>query len=90
MVGLVLSSKFTRPLGDDFEEKLLATHQGMAHFAGTGPQGAICKACEFFGGLAKGDLTRPATCQKFRSLTGKQGQKIPPSACACKYFERRA
>lgn len=90
MVQLNLSPGLTRPLGDVFEENLVRTHQGMAHFAGTGPVGATCKGCTHFSTPSHAAAARAATCQKYQRLTGKQGQKIPPSADACKYFERRA
>ena len=32
----------------DLDRKIAATHRGMAHWAGTGPDGTTCGACEHF------------------------------------------
>jgi hypothetical protein len=91
---LALTPGLTAPLGERFEQNVRRTHNGMAHFAGTGPDRATCHSCAHWGGAEKAaavklDLSglKPATCAKFRALTGKLGQKIPHDAAACKYWE---
>lgn len=56
---------------------------GMAHFAGTGPTGAICGQCTLF---APDD----GRCSKFRELTGRRGAKVPSGSAACRYFTASA
>jgi hypothetical protein len=68
-----------------------ATHKGMAHLAGTGPNGRTCRECSHwdqFGDRNKYDgKLKDERCKKFSALSqGKKGQKVPPEALACKYF----
>jgi hypothetical protein len=71
------------------------TEPGMAHFAGTGPDGATCGQCKFRGywrermngsGFPIGG-SRSQACAKFHSLTGGHGPAINKNLRACKYFE---
>jgi hypothetical protein len=76
-----------------------ATHPGMAHFAGTGPQFKTCRDCAHwdhgpqdyhpkrgkFGGLIK-----PAPCRKYRAVANINGDKVPDDAAACKHFSPAA
>jgi hypothetical protein len=74
-----------------------ATHPGMAHFAGSGPELKTCRDCKFWEhdrhnyyakrGKHHG-RARPATCRKFRQLTNAAGTAIPDDAAACRYFEQ--
>ena len=77
------------------------THEGMAHFADTGPAGTRCGQCIFY--RYKRESTRetfnPKTntymkrlyatkgCKKFYQLTGRHGPEIDSDYSACKYFE---
>lgn len=69
------------------------THKGMAHFAGTGPNGRTCRECihwdHFNGSYRKGDgRISKASCKKFSALTrGEKGHPVPDDAMACKYFD---
>ncbi len=90
-----LSDKLTQP-DPEFTRKARATHPGMAHLAGEGPKGMTCRHCIFWQHFAfnyhskngkYGGLIRPASCAKFKTLTGKVGDPVPDDALACKYFE---
>jgi hypothetical protein len=66
---------------------------GMAHFAGTGPQFTKCRHCSHFESepppkkKAKPGPPKPATCRKYREITGNTGAKVPAEAASCKYYE---
>jgi hypothetical protein len=70
---------------------------GMAHFAATGPFGTTCKECIYLGDWkqtrnASGEIVstkRWGGCRKFRELTGKHGDAVPPGTESCRYFLRR-
>lgn len=73
-----------------------ASFPGMAHFAGTGPRGMTCRDCEFWFHTAYDyysktgkhhGLIRPATCTKYRMLTGQKGALVPDNAAACRHFQ---
>lgn len=65
------------------------TFAGMASWSGSGPDGAICRECEWF----QYDKTRPGKeqrCSMFKRLSGgKEGEKFPPTAPACRHFQKR-
>jgi hypothetical protein len=78
-------------------ERLAAnTHKGMAHFAGSGPDGETCRTCVFWkfekryfskGGRHGGQL-KPCACRKFKELmNGTTGAEVPHNARACKYWQ---
>jgi hypothetical protein len=62
------------------------SYSGMAHFAGTGPDGRRCGACAFFD---RKDDKPEAICTKYKALTNRIGKLIPLEALACKYFEAK-
>lgn len=66
------------------------TFSGMAHFAGTGPHGKICKQCKLwdYDPIKSPDETK-ARCKKYKALTNKVGNMVPRDAQACKHFENR-
>jgi hypothetical protein len=74
-----------------------ASHPGMAHFAGTGPQGKTCRECVFWAhgphdyraknGKYRG-LIEPAKCNKYQQITTQAGAKVPDEAMSCRYFEQ--
>jgi hypothetical protein len=74
--------------------KIRASYPGMAHFAGTGPQGQTCRACIHWTGCgdpvgysSKFGTPNPRRCAKFQSLmNGKRGDKVPHDARACRHF----
>ena len=66
------------------------TYRGMAHFAGTGPQGFYCMACVHFEKRhhkTSGHLL-PGSCAKFVQLMqrGTKPIRFSGSAKACKHF----
>jgi hypothetical protein len=67
------------------------TISGMAHWAGTGPQGKTCGECCYFARInfGRGTSTR---CDKFQQLmNGMRGPRpIPATTAASKYFEKKA
>jgi hypothetical protein len=86
----------TRGYSETLEHQIRTSYPGMAHFANTGPFGAICAQCAHLGYHqqrrdAAGNLVnatfRRGGCKKFFELTGKHGPAVPPSASACKYFQ---
>jgi hypothetical protein len=90
-----LSDKLTHP-NPTIDRQASATHPGMAHFAGTGPDNMTCRQCLNWAHIAYdyrsktgkyGGLIQPALCRKFKAITGKSGDKVPDDAVACKYFE---
>jgi|SRR5580704_2376794 hypothetical protein len=83
------------PIGDqDLTEISMEQAQsvpGMAHFAGTGPNGKTCGQCEFWGykvTTPKG-LKFQFRCKKYNELTRKNGGIIPGLTLACKYWEAK-
>src|SRR5262245_1049479 len=93
---LNLTPNLTRGHSDVLEHQIRTSYSGMAHFANSGPLGRTCAQCAHLGYYqqrrdAAGNLTnatfRRGGCQKFFELTGKHGPAVPPSACACKYFQ---
>ena len=60
---------------------------GMAHFAGTGPQGTWCKHCLFLH-VNKYGPGEKGTCGKYRKIMGKPGPKFPVMTPSCRYYER--
>ena len=64
------------------------SYAGMAHFAGTGPEGATCNRCMHYDYdpiKNSGMMERP--CKQFQRLTGKLGKSVPALASACRHFE---
>jgi hypothetical protein len=79
-------------------KQIAATRPGMAHFAATGPFGATCGTCAFFGYYQQihskaGDTIatkwRGRSCGKFFELTQNHGPAIPACTEACRHFEQR-
>ena len=73
--------------GETFQERLSQTFEGQAHFAGSGPIGARCQGCTFWGDGQGKALSRP--CRKFSAMTGTTTKLVPGSALACRYFEKK-
>ena len=93
--------KLTPYLTSGYDEiltyQIRTTQPGQAHFANTGPFGATCGECAFYGYFRKflndsGDTIKTKYrngCAKYLQLTGKHGPCFPASAGACRYFERK-
>ena len=73
--------------GETFQERLSQTFEGMAHFAGSGPSGARCQGCAFWGDGQGRALNR--RCRKFSAMTGVTTKLVPGSALACRHFEKK-
>jgi hypothetical protein len=75
---------------EPFDRTARASHEGQAHFGGTGPAGECCRGCMFWDRRAvdRGIHAKPARCMKFIRLTGKPGAPVPGAAPACRYFSR--
>lgn len=99
MIG---SDYLTAALGEKLEGQAKKTHEGQAHFAGSGPNGKTCGDCTFKGYYRKGrerwnearqeHIARSRKvqgCEKFLRMTGIHGPDIPADALACKYFEQK-
>jgi hypothetical protein len=64
-----------------------ATPHGMAHWAGTGPTGAMCGQCANFGYFDWNGRHKPNGCALYFALTGVHGKHpLPEVTPACKYF----
>ena len=73
--------------GGEFQGQLSQTYEGQAHFASTGPAGARCCDCTSWGDGEGRALSRP--CGKFIVMTRVRTKRVPGSAQACRYFEKR-
>ena len=81
----------------EFTSQIRRSREGQAHFAGTGPFGAICGECVYLGYWRQrlngnGEIVkteRVGGCEKFHQLTGKHGPVVPPGTEACRHFQRR-
>jgi hypothetical protein len=69
------------------------TSCGMAHFAGTGPNGKTCKECRYLQSrdLTKSDLFGRIVyhCRKFKEMTKKNVELETSNLLSCKYFEEK-
>ena len=63
---------------------LVKTVVGMAHFAGSGPEGRRCLECIHW--TIFGRRKTPG-CQKYWRMTGDAGKAVPGSTPACRHFE---
>ena len=90
--------KHTRYLHQGDQGAMLAKSvAGMAHFAGTGPEGWTCRSCTHWGVTkeerSRGDrrsfqTPKPRACQKFKQMTGKKGGEVPGLTPSCKHWEK--
>ena len=66
--------------------QMRATIPGMAHWAGTGPEGTCCGDCHHL--IPRGSLGYG--CDKYRQLMGRQVEnEIPRQTRSCRHFEQR-
>lgn len=64
------------------------TYPGMAHWAGSGPQGKSCRQCVHWsceGYFANGTI-KPGRCVVAARLMAVMTPKVPHYASACRYF----
>ena len=88
-----------RQLGDpglttpdpQFSKQVDGSIPGMAHFAGTGPDGAVCGRCGYWIFVNIGHGTSPRCSKYAEMMGGKFGPaKIPHNTPACRYFKANA
>ena len=97
MARLTLTPNLTSGHSDELAQQIRATYEGQAYFANTGPFGATCHECIFWGYYQQrrdraGNSTKTTFrngCAKYHALTGKHGAVVPATAPACRYFERK-
>ena len=69
-------------------EAIAKSYEGMAHWATTGPKGATCGGCLYWGdGTGPRQRAQEGACAKFRQLTQCVSKKVPKRAEACRHFE---
>lgn len=88
MIG---SGGLTPAYGDKFERSAKGTVPGMAHFAGTGPEGTTFRECEFWKSKKykrSGGVLNARRCRKYPRLSqGVHGAGVPHSTASCRWFE---
>jgi len=65
------------------------TFHGMAHWAGSGPQGKTCATCQHFGTVYQYEGAKPKKdrCKLyFKMMEGKIGNQIPANTMSCKHY----
>jgi hypothetical protein len=61
-------------------DRIKQSHEGMAHFAGTGPENTTCKTCSWY--------TKDRFCLKFRRMMmTRKSPMVPADTPSCKYYE---
>ena len=76
-------------------DQVVNTHEGMAHFAGTGPSGKVCAHCRHwrfgqertFPTVISAARPKQAPCAEFARATRVRSKPVPFDALACKRFE---
>lgn len=85
-----MDSHLTEP-NPALAEQVRRTPDGMAHWAGTGPDGATCAKCEHYGYFyedrAGQSRRKPSACALYARRMQKHGGNIPSDTDACKWFE---
>jgi len=88
------TANLTTGFEPQLEQQIRRTYDGMAHWAGSGPEGATCGDCVFWGYTKETNNfgysispRRVHKCRRFLELTKKHGASIPASAGACRHFQ---
>ena len=78
-------------------DKARFTHQGQAHFGGTGPKGKTCRECihwctfpglmPAYYGRQRGFEVKGQACREFGRLMQREGPAVPHDAPSCKHFQ---
>ena len=78
-------------VNEQLERAEMMTAPGMAHWAGSGPDGATCGKCRFYGyeyAKANGDHSfKRSACGKFYAMTRRHGNSLEERQIGCKYFD---
>lgn len=94
MVGF-LTPHMTIAQGDEVARMQAMSVPGIAHWAGSGPEGKTCRECTFWSCSKsykrnEGQL-EPRRCRKFPRLSGGTlGAGVPHDTAACKWFGQAA
>jgi hypothetical protein len=74
------------------ERSEFETAPGMAHWAGSGPEGATCGKCRFYGYTfvkSNGNhANKRSACESFYKMTGRHGGTLEERQTGCKYFSK--
>ena len=62
-----------------------ATPSGMPHWSGTGPPGAVCEQCGFYGY----GMQHPNSCYRYFLMARQHGAPLPISTPSCLHFQPR-
>lgn len=89
------SAHLTRPYSDEQQAKIAETKEGMANWAGGGPENTTCRECKFafdFKRYAqshklKAGRLRAQRCQRFKLMMHKQGPAFDPNTRSCIFFD---
>lgn len=92
----MLDQHLTRPQGEALAVMQAATKPGMAHWALSGPEGALCHQCKHWATAPNSRYRRSngvlcaRRCRQFtkmnRANLGGAGPAVEPDTQACKYF----
>lgn len=101
-MGLIPDQSNLTVIDKAFEATRRSTAPGMAHFAGTGPNGRTCRECLSWTGCGgesgyyakkgrHGGALKPRACDKYREMMQDDvGPGVPHNTHACKYFSENA
>lgn len=75
-------------------KKIMQSYPGMAHTAGSGPEGKSCRQCARWGEYGveyfSDGRIKPHACQRFVNMMGHSLKGVPPRiphhALACRFF----
>ena len=95
MTTIMLTDGLFRDGQEEIVRLAPRTYVGMAHFAGTGPEGKTCRECDFWAtqwkwarvvALGHGGFPMPGRCRKHTVFAMRKGEQVPHDAEACKHF----
>jgi hypothetical protein len=84
------SSRHLTSPNPELDKKVRSTVPGMAHWAGTGPEGATCGGCCYHVAISGRRKRTKMRCQRYQILMGRTGANdIPKQTEACRHFRAR-
>jgi hypothetical protein len=72
----------------ELEAQVASSHEGMAHWSGTGPSSAACKDCAEYGDIGEGRCLKKNRCRKYYRMMKHVGGAIPPNTPSCRHFRK--
>jgi hypothetical protein len=72
----------------ELEAWVARSHEGMAHWSGTGPASAACKDCAEYGEIGEGRRIKKNRCRKYFQMMKRIGGAIPPNTPACRHYRK--